>query len=477
MVRRCPSWILAGLLLTCSITIRAHAGAAETPAPVFQPVPFSALPDFSKEVEERATKKGLVHNHGLVATINYKEFDKRKLKMQEWKLPVSATGFKEDVKVQIALQPGRAPLAVALLGFAMKPDGKVAQAWAHDLHGAGCHVLTFDSVFCPELNCCVGHGVAGHLHAEAEIVVKLVDAALIQKIEGAERLRERVSSVRILGGSYGGALALNVLNLPRAQEWPVDRTLLLSPPVRMRTAASTLDRYYRDDLPLFGPSLMKLLDGYTPAHDQPTPREESLMRAGIAYDFLGTLTEILKDNEKRYLPGTLAQFAESDSNANAEQRRKIEEEILKGRQKRQLEDLKLQFPGFDNDKAVKVAYEQARKDMDDRHKAEKEAVRRTLANPDHWGFQDYVNYLCAPAWKKDAEGIWICGDLDKHLSEAPPFVQVVMAQDDPLNDPEELANLRKLVAEPALLVLPHGGHLGYCGTKWFQELIKKTFQP
>ena len=50
------------------------------------------------------------------------------------------------------------------------------------------------------------------------------------------------------------------------------------------------------------------------------------------------------------------------------------------------------------------------------------------------------------------------------------------AADDPLNDPKEVPEIAKQLPEK-LLVIPHGGHLGYTATHWVETLITKYFQP
>ena len=63
------------------------------------------------------------------------------------------------------------------------------------------------------------------------------------------------------------------------------------------------------------------------------------------------------------------------------------------------------------------------------------------------------------------------------MEGTPPWVQVVVADDDPLNLPSELISLKERVKEPQLLVLPHGGHLGFGGTKWVAALLANYFKP
>jgi predicted alpha/beta-fold hydrolase len=67
--------------------------------------------------------------------------------------------------------------------------------------------------------------------------------------------------------------------------------------------------------------------------------------------------------------------------------------------------------------------------------------------------------------------------VDYLLGEAPAFTQVVVAADDPLSRPEEIRALQQHFPEPRVLVLPHGGHQGYSGTRWLKSLLTQTFKP
>jgi predicted alpha/beta-fold hydrolase len=403
------------------------AAAGEAPAP-FQPPGWSDLPDFKAELEEKLTKTGRVHTNGLVATINAEEFKEQKVEgEQKVKLRKEKTGFREDFEIRVVWRDEPAPLAVVLLGFYGKSDEKLARHWQGLLHEAGCHVAVFDSVFRGNCNKRLGQGVPGNLVQEAAVVTKIVEFLLeYQGEEDPKPVRDRVTSVRLLGTSYGGALALHVCQEPQARKWPLDRLLVLSAPVKLSTAAALVDKYHREDRPKFQQSLMKLVGGYTPDKDQPSPKEESLIRAGIAYAFYDDLRNALSKSEELYLPDVRKPF------------KRTEEEVK----------------------------EKTGKDPD-----------RKLSDFDDWTFDDFVKWMCAPHWKTTAEQIWTKGDLEPLLAQAPAFAQAVLTADDPLNRAEETAALRQAVQEPRLLVLPHGGHLGYCGTEWVRALVTKTFGP
>lgn len=471
------------LLLAMVCCELAHGSESPTPPKndngrkTFSPIAMKDLPDFTKDVETVVTKTGRVHTNGLVSTINYKGFKTPKLAMDEDEIKLSkqVTGFRKDLELSVLWQPGKAPLAVVLLGFYQKKDHKLARAWQAYLYASGCHVLTFDSIFRHETNAALGHGVAGNLRQDAKAVLKLLGRFLeYQGEDVSTKPRERITSIRLLGTSYGGIVALNLFRCPESKAFPIDRTLILSTPIRTLTAARQLDRFVREDRPRFEFYLLKLIDGYTPEKPEPASWEESLMRAGIAYEFQGDLEDAVKENEKLYLKGLLDEFKKRENEPAMKSRYKNLIRAMKARHKQQLKDLERQFG---DDEASKKAFKKAKKDMKVQQEIEKNAIEKKMSDPEDWSFSDFVSHMTGPYWDKKATDIWSQADLEPLLKDTPSFVQAVITADDPLNLPEELKAIRGSIPEPKLLVLPHGGHLGYAGTKWIRALIVKFFKP
>jgi predicted alpha/beta-fold hydrolase len=52
-----------------------------------------------------------------------------------------------------------------------------------------------------------------------------------------------------------------------------------------------------------------------------------------------------------------------------------------------------------------------------------------------------------------------------------------VSQDDPLNDPADVAALEAEFAPPLFNVLPGGGHLGFAESKWVRKVVKNAFRP
>jgi hypothetical protein len=253
----------------------------------------------------------------------------------------------------------------------------------------------------------------------------------------------------------------------------LERVLLLSPPVRFQTAAGILDRFQREDRPRYEFFLLKLLDGYTPESGRaPAAWEESLIRAGLAYEFHQDLEEAVKRNEKLYLKGLLKEFEKRDLTPQRRESIERQKAALECETEAAQEALKLQRKAGALDEA---SYERARKDLKARCETESHRIDKTLSHPGDWDFADFVTYLTAPYWNRKPEEIWAMGDLAALLRDAPPWVQAVLAADDPLNDLAEFRALSAAIGEPRLLVLPHGGHLGFAGTEWVRALLLRFF--
>ena len=107
--------------------------------------------------------------------------------------------------------------------------------------------------------------------------------------------------------------------------------------------------------------------------------------------------------------------------------------------------------------------------------------QRNLKNASKWSFVRYIEEMAFVYWKgrssfKDVDEFWHSGELGSILMDCPDNVHVVQAADDPLNDPNELADLQSSIDNRKLTVLPDGSHLGYATTKWVEELIVGYFK-
>ncbi|HYG75005.1 MAG TPA: hypothetical protein VEK08_08390 [Planctomycetota bacterium] len=479
-IRVQPRWVIY-CVGAAVLSLHALAFDASTAVPPiklddikdFAPLKLADLPNFMQEVETRPSKNGMVHTNGLLSTINYCEFKKREpyVKEEIVNLDTDLTGFNKRIEVRCHFQNSKAPLAVVLLGFGQASTDKLARAWQTYLHDAGCHVATFDSLIRNNMNEATGHGVAGNFAEEAQVVGKIVDALLKANQKSGTQIGSLVSSVRLLGTSYGGLLTLQILRLPQAKSWPIDRALVCSTPVNMGTAARRLDTFSREDKPFFGiMSLMKLMSGYTPKGEQPTPKEEALMRAGIGYCFHGDLQSLAKSNIDRYDPELTSRLKAWEERPD---QRSMHEDMLKSLKERHVKELR----DLDATRSTysKDEFEQLKKEMEARHKVQMIVAKRQPSEISEWNFQDYMFLLLKPYWKlKRADAISVT--LADMMAGAPNFVQVVITADDPLNDTKEYSETIAKLPPDRVLALPHGGHLGYAGTKWMETVVGKFFK-
>jgi len=482
-VQACTLHALTWSLFFYLLSPRAAAGEVtppKDPPPPFVLIELKDLPDFKKDVEQKCSKSGKVHVDGLVSTINFEEYKApASVSEEKFEFEPHVSGFKEKIKLHVLRQPHPAPLAITLLGFYGKSDQKLARTWHAYLYEAGCHVVSFDSVFREGFNKSLGHGVPGNLSEEAKVVAKFIDLILDYrgKAGASPPLRQQTTSVRLLGTSYGGSLALHLLKLPQTKTWPIDRALLLSPPIKMLTAVQQVDTFQRLDLCRFDEiSLAELMGGYTPKNDAPTERERALMRAGIAYGFYGNLKGLVNHCDKQYLPGTLLRFKALELAKQWEAKFKTDEAHMKARHEGEMKSFENEHSALKADPAKKDEYKEKKKDREGRHKVEANDLKRHLSDAEYWTFKDYVENLVAPYWKAKPDDIWAQGDLETLLKDAPPFVQAVITADDPLNKPDEFAHFQTRIPSPKALVLPHGGHVGYAGTAWIHALLVQYFK-
>lgn len=360
------------------------------------------------------------YTNGLYATIaGFVSIKDPELKIQKsYKLKVE--NFKNKFPVKAIIQRESAPLVVVLLGIDGKADGALGKLWPAWLAEAGYHVLTFDSTFLPTFTEYSGHGVTGNLVAESERVRDIIKAFLEQT-----DVKGRVSKLGIVGMSYGGIEALVLGKMAKEGTLPfnVDAIQSYSAPINLRTTGEVIDKWFNEDR--WDYTLVELaskLSGHKPVGpESPVPFSDSLMRAGIAAVFRLGLVDVIVRNDKMYKLNVL--------------------------------------PRGNN--------------FDD------EFIKRDYASV--MGYTAFMNDLSFPYWQKKSNlqsltDLTSPVELTNLLDKQPAYSQLIMAEDDPLNTPEDLAALKAKFAEPVVLMLPHGGHLGYVNTPWVKAKLLSLFK-
>jgi predicted alpha/beta-fold hydrolase len=362
------------------------------------------------------------YSDGLYATVTLPmRLDKPDI--DDHSIKLSIPGFQKEMKVRVLWQTEgenrvkRAPLAVPLPGIAGRDKDELARMWQSLLFKSGCHVMTADSSFSHDFNESSGLGVSGHVVAEAEAVAKVIEAFL-----NTPEARDKVSEVRLLGASYGGNVALYLAKLSNEGKlrFPLGVVVALSPPVSVRDTARILDNFYAQDFASYSynpEKLVKLKNEPLVSPAARVPFRPRLMRAGIGYVFHSELQRIVKQSDRMYHLGLLEKYE---------------------------------------------------------HTGDKRGEAR------NWTFTQFIEEMSYPYWRKrdavqSVDAFWSMGALETLLPVVGDNVFVYVSQDDPLNDPAQVAALQARFQPPLFNVLPGGGHLGFAQSPWMRKIVLNKF--
>ena len=397
---------------TCCAWSRPAVGASEDTATVPQAV---GLENGSPSVEVAPADFDYRITNGYYATITAFSFDEPKLLGENEVKLKGIPGFEKDLKVRVMWQNQPARLAVLLLGLGSRSKNKIAQLWKQQMFDAGCHVVTFDSPFLPAFNERSRHGVPGYVREEARLSAQIVNT-LVQLKDN----KDKVTGVVLLGASYGGIMALNWMDLAQSGEVPLrpEAILAVSPPVNMHSAARRLDDFYRRYR--WNYTLAKLggdlLDHQPVGPGEAIPFTDEEMMAGIAAAFRLDLKEVIDYADSRYKLGQLPSASQHS-----------------------------------------------------------DQYRRDMAST--WSFESYIHRMVYRYWNEKGvvrtiDDLWASGDTVQLMSRMPKSVRLIIAADDPLNEPSELDRLRALAPSEQLTVLPYGGHMGFTKTEWLKKQVQ-----
>lgn len=357
-------------------------------------------------------KDGLYSTIVAMISVGAPEIEKQK----SFKLDVP--GFKKDLKVKAILQDKPAPLVVVLVGVDGKeatPLGRLLPYWLND---SGVNVLSFDSTFRPAFMETARTGVSGNVADECQQIAKIIDTFL-----KLEEVKKKVTRIGVAGYSLGGTQALVLAKMAAEKKLPFELSgaVAFSPLIKLKSSAELLDDMYARDRNKY-----TMIDmGKTFMTHEPVPPGEKIpfepefMRAGIGFIVRQEFTDIVDRNDTAF------------------------------RMKMLPEEEKLQ-PGEN---------------------------RRAYAEVD-WGFTRFVEKMSFEHWKqkgavKTVDELWAAGDLTEIMKTQPAFSRALICANDPFNKPEDLAELQKVANPKNLVVVDHGGHLGFIGTHWcYAHLIR-----
>ena len=329
-------------------------------------------------------------------------------------------GFNCNVPVQVVMQDGEAPLAIVLVGAEGKAIDPLPKQWIAWLSDAGFHVLALNSTLESDFVDRSGRGVSGNLVAEAESVRDIISAFLKSPMA-----QGRVTRIGVVGMSYGGveALLLGKMAAEKKLDFQIDAIKAFSPPIDIRRSAELIDRWWREDRWNYTLAELYLKVGkhkpVGPGRD--IPLSDSLMRAGLAASFRVPLVDIVERNDAAY-------------------------------------DLKL---------------------LPDAETMDEKVRRHDFAAT--YGFTRFLREAVYPYWK-DKSGFKDFSDLNagacvlKLIPAQVASVEVVVAEDDPLNTPEDFEALKKISGGAKLTILNGGGHVGYINDPWTRAKLLEIFK-
>ncbi|HEY3324559.1 MAG TPA: alpha/beta hydrolase [Planctomycetota bacterium] len=332
------------------------------------------------------------------------------------KIKLKVPGFRKEMPVYSVLQSYRAPLVVVLMGVDGKVDGPWGCLFPYWYNQANYHVLTFDSSFTPQYAELCGQGVVGNFEAEADQIAAIVKAFL-----DTPDAKSKVTDVGVIGMSFGASQALVLAKKAKEGKLPFELSgcIALSPPVKLRSSARILDRFFAEDR--WDTTMIELAKKFLPhvpvKEGQKIPFSATEMRAAVGFAFRDGLTSVVERNDRFYKLKVLPS-EESGENRNM--------------------------------------YAEAT------------------------GFERFMELFVAPYWQKkgtikSADDLWEMSQLAKILPKLPDYAEAIVAENDPFNAPEDLVEAKAADVNKRMTVLPVGGHLGYIASDWMLVKAARIF--
>lgn len=393
-------WILIATLFCSLLSLRAPAAAeqgGEGDEHVTAPRTGDGLPRFKHP-----------YSDGLYSTVTAMNMFYVPNVPNEKKIKLKVPNFKREMPVHVIMQNHPAPLVVVLMGVDGKVDGPWGGLFPYWYAEAGYHVLTFDGTFTPGYPSFCGLGVVGNFSEEADQIAAIVDAFL------KTDTKKQVQKIGVVGMSFGASQAMLMAAKAKEGKLPFELSgcLALSPPVKLKTSAQILDRFYAEDRwDTTMVELAKKFMSHLPvAEGQKVPFAATEMRAAIGFAFRDGLCDVVDRNDSLF-------------------------------------KLKVLPSGDIGTEENRASYAEAT------------------------GLERFVEKFTFPYWQKkgkvkNVEEIWEMGELSKVLPRLPDYAEVVVAANDPFNTVEDLEAAKTADVNHRLTVVPTGGHLGYIAADW-----------
>lgn len=383
-----------------------------------QPVLLNTSYSQTQPSQNSAPRYSFPYNNGLYASLagflSVKKIQIPNEKTYTLKVP----SFSKPFAVKAVIQDRPAPLVVILAGIGGTADSDFTKLWPSWYAAEGFNVLWFDSTFMPKFTEASRQGVSGNLWAETGRVRDLV-AEFLQM----PQLAGKFSGLAVVGTSYGGIEALMLGQMANENRLPfkIDSIQSYSPPINMGHTSDLLDRWYNQYrwkytlIEMRARLTEKALSGEYAFDDE-------FLKAAAATAFHFNLVEVVMANDRIFHLNALPKNSPLDE----------------------------------------------------------EQTREDYANT--WGFMKYAYDMAFPYWKEklhltSMEQLIKSAALINLLAHQPAYSQTILAVDDPLDLPSDMAELRAFAAQRpgAVVFLPHGGHVGYVSNRWTRAKLLSVF--
>jgi len=323
---------------------------------------------------------------------------------------VQVAGFAKPMTVTYVKQSFPAPLVVVLLGGDGEVKGPFGDLYPYWFGHAGFNVLTFDSPFTKSYPDVANNGVVGNFEKDTEAAAAIIDAYVKQNDP------KSFTRIGVVGMSFGGSQALILATMAKQGKLPFELSgcLAFSPPIKLLSTAKLVDGYYKNDRQdTTMVALGKKFGNHTPVKDgQSPPFNDKEMRGALGYVFRDQLKNVVDRNDRVYGLNMLPKSGgDQDRNQHAEAT----------------------------------------------------------------SLQRFIELYTAPYWKQkgaiaNSMEVWTKPNLDRLLPMLPDYADIVIAENDPMNDLNDLTSIKALDGGKHITVLPNGGHLGMITSEW--ALIK-----
>ncbi len=340
-------------------------------------------------------------------------------------MKVLLTGAKAPMEIQYFLQPQPRPLVIIVNGTFSKAQNLYAEMLESTYIRAGYNVVTFDSFFSRRFLLETQYGAPGNFKAEAEIAGRIVSMFLKQP-----GISDKVSDIGVVGLSYGGAVALQMALLDQSKQLPfkLARVQVYSIPVSFQNAFRILDEF--EAQPYSYDTIIPIVLKANKRHQaMPDDTTVEMLQKVIGRSFRLDLPETVESVDRIYF-NTI--------------------------KKNRASALETNYLG-DGQAAI----------MDRESEASSVSFRAFFAS---W---------LAPYWhgtsRVSAEDLLAMGELSQLLPQLSDKVQIVIAQNDPLNVPGSIDALSKIKTGAKLILQKSGGHLGFLETDAIAQIAAGMF--